>query len=218
MKYYDIHTHRLSEDPDVISIQNLIIRENPSCTFLLDGVGENVFFSAGIHPWYIHTIENQLALLQQLLLHPSVIAVGEAGLDKLASASFSLQQEVFLAQAKIAEETNKPLIIHCVKSWSELIVLKKKLAPVVPWIIHGFRGNEVLSHQLIDHGFYLSFSEHFNPNTLRKEILSRIFLETDDRQTSIDDVYQTVSAQLNIEIESLALQISRNIEHVFSIE
>lgn len=218
MKYYNIHTHLLPEEPDVVSVQNLIIKEESSYISSLDRAGGNLFFSAGIHPWYIRDIENQLASLQQIVLHPKVIAVGEAGLDKRTSAPFSLQQKVFLAQAAIAEQTNKPLIIHCVKSWNELIVLKKKLAPVVPWIIHGFRGNAVLSRQLIDQGFYLSFSELFNPGTLRLEILDYIFFETDEQKTSIHAVYHTVSSHLNIEIESLAFRISSNVERVFSIE
>ena len=78
-----------------------------------------------------------------------------------------LQKEVFLAQANLAEETHKPLIIHCVKAWADLIACKKAVKPEMPWIIHGFRGNGELASQLVRLGFYLSFGDRFNPSALR---------------------------------------------------
>ena len=42
--------------------------------------------------------------LEELVRHPQVLAVGEAGLDKLADAPMDLQVEVFRCQACLAEE------------------------------------------------------------------------------------------------------------------
>jgi Tat protein secretion system quality control protein TatD with DNase activity len=47
-------------------------------------------------------------------------------LDKL-HPNFDLQKDVFLKQIDIAETQKKPIIIHCVKAYSELLeILKSK--------------------------------------------------------------------------------------------
>lgn len=217
MTFYNIHTHHLPDgDPTVTSIVNLIIRDAPIVLPLPETSSGNLFFSSGIHPWYISNPEKQLQQLRHIA-HLGIIAIGEAGLDKLASPPFPLQQDIFTAQAMLAEEVQKPLIIHCVKAWSELIAIKKKLAPAMPWIIHGFRGNRELSGQLINQGFFLSFSHRFNPDTLRPEILNRIFLETDDTTTGIKDVYQATATHLHLETELFAMRIREYVREVFSI-
>lgn len=76
--------------------------------------------------------------------------MGEAGLDKLADASLPLQREVFEYQARLAEETDKPLVIHLVKAVDELLKLKQKIRPVKPWIIHGFRGKQCWQKNISD--------------------------------------------------------------------
>ena len=88
------------------------------------------WYSVGIHPWYIASFAASLndskARFEELLDHPQVLAVGEAGLDKLAEAPLTLQIEVFEYQARLAEEADKPLIIHLVKAVDELLKLKQK--------------------------------------------------------------------------------------------
>ena len=60
-------------------------------------------------------------------------------------------------QAQLAEAHQKPVVIHCLKSWDELITLRGIAQPKVPWILHGFRGKPKLAEQMLKHGFYLSF-------------------------------------------------------------
>ena len=208
MRYYNIHTHRQTDSADTVEIVNCYPDDkiaSPGC------------YSLGIHPWYIQDAERQMFLFREKSLLSEVVAVGEAGLDKLTATSFSLQQQIFEEQALWAEKIRKPLIIHCVKSWSELLFLKNRIRASMPWIIHGFRGNSRLSVQLLSHGFYLSFSDRFQSGTLRPEILDRVFFETDDRTVSIQDVYTYAASHLNIETELLAERISGNVHRVFSI-
>lgn len=220
--YYNIHTHHLPDDKEITAIYNLSVTAEeislPSCK-KESGRGENLFFSAGIHPWYIDSgkTDRQLASFHELINRPCVVAVGEAGLDKLATVPLALQEKLFIAQATVAEETNKPLLIHCVKAWSEIICLRKKLSPRMPWIIHGFRGNPVLAGQLLSHGFYLSVSDRLNEDVLQEEILPRLFLETDDRQVDIRQVYRKVAFSLKMEPERLEESIRENVHRVFSI-
>ena len=118
----DIHTHRRPQVPGTA-----IVNCFPE-SFVPQTEG---WYSVGIHPWYIASFAASLndskARFEELLDHPQVLAVGEAGLDKLAEAPLTLQIEVFEYQARLAEEANKPLIIHLVKAVDELLKLKQKI-------------------------------------------------------------------------------------------
>ena len=159
----DIHTHRLPQVPGT-AIANCYPE-----TFSPQSGG---WYSVGIHPWHIgrsggeHSgvegaVASRVCGLEELVRHPQVLAVGEAGLDKLADAPMDLQVEVFRCQACLAEEVGKPLVIHLVKAVDELLKVKRDLRPSNPWIIHGFRGKAALVEEYLKHGFYLSFGEKY---------------------------------------------------------
>jgi TatD DNase family protein len=213
MHLYNIHTHSSNaSDPDVREIVNCIIEKQKD--FSLD---TRILYSVGIHPWYIFdNVKEQLSALKSLATQSNVIAIGEAGLDKLSKVQFDIQQSVFKESAIIAEEQRKPLIIHCVKAWAEIIGEKKRLKPNSPWIIHGFRGNSALAGQLLDQGLYLSFGKQFQTEALHKAWKEfRLFAETDDKETEIRTVYQHIATTLTIPIEDLATQIEKNIKDIF---
>lgn len=136
MGYYDIHTHQMPFHKEDIAIINRIV--SPMGDMQPGPLLDTVIRSYGIHPWYIYNVKEQMDGLRGLASGPEVVAIGEAGLDTLAESPMDLQKEVFLAQADLAEETHKPLIIHCVKAWADLIACKKAVKPEMPWIIHGF--------------------------------------------------------------------------------
>ena len=209
MKYYNIHTHHTSHSPDEIVIINHIIREREEVS--------SDFQSIGIHPWYISNVREQMKILRTKAYQPTIVAIGEAGFDKFAQTSPELQKEAFIAQACLAEEVNKPLIIHCVKAWSELIAEKKEIKPKSAWIIHGFRGNGELADQLIKQGFYLSFGEYYNPEALKKAWPERLYTETDDKEIDIRKIYQQICTSLQIPPDEFASQIRKNVHNIFSI-
>lgn len=209
MIYYDIHTHQPSVHPEDIAIVNTIVKAE--CDLSLSAR----WCSAGIHPWYIYNVREQLGCLETILSSPSVIAVGEAGLDKLAETSPDIQLDVFLQQASLAEKNNKPLIIHCVKAWAELITARKTVKPHTPWIIHGFRGNGELAQQLIAQGFNLSFGQYFNPAALSAAWPDCLFVETDDKEIDIRTVYLQLASSLQIPLEEFAITIEKNIHNTF---
>ena len=209
MGYYDIHTHQMPFHKEDIAIINRIV--SPMGDMQPGSLPETVIRSYGIHPWYIYNVKEQMDLLRVLVSGSGVVAIGEAGLDTLAESPMDLQKEVFLAQANLAEETHKPLIIHCVKAWADLIACKKAVKPEMPWIIHGFRGNGELASQLVRLGFYLSFGDRFNPSALRAAWPDFLFLETDDKSIDIRGVYQNVAEALDIPEEKLRIQIAKNV-------
>ena len=206
----DIHTHRRPQVPGTA-----IVNCFPE-SFVPQTEG---WYSVGIHPWYIASFAASLndskARFEELLDHPQELAVGEAGLDKLSETPLDIQSDVFAKQAALAERSGKPLIIHCVKAWDELIMQRKSMKPRVPWIIHGFRGNGILAQQLLKQGFFLSFGEYFNQQALQAAWPDRLFAETDDAAIDIRSVYRKIASSLCISLEELTATLEKNVQNVF---
>jgi len=208
-RFYDIHSHRW-ENNDVVRVLSKNIDDSPIDTDL-----HNAYCSYGIHPYYIDNYERQLSDLRKELNQNNVVAIGECGLDKLVKASMDTQIFVFKSQALMAEEYKFPLIIHCVKAWDELLAVRKELKTESKWIIHGFRGNASLAKQLISHGLYLSFGLFFNIEAPLAAYPEKIFLETDNSEFSIQDVYTKIKSAIGVTEEELAHVIAENVHKTF---
>lgn len=170
----------------------------------------NRFYAAGIHPWYAD--RRQLNVLKEWIAHPRIVLVGEAGLDRLALTPRAIQEELFVRQIALSEEVRKPLIIHCVKAWDELLRIRRVTRPAMPWIIHGFCGKKQLAEQLLAAGFSLSFGMRYNAEALRAAWNARrLLLETDDSPIDIGSLYRRVAEELEITEEML----SQTIEGLF---
>ncbi|MCD7936150.1 MAG: TatD family hydrolase [Tannerellaceae bacterium] len=210
--YCNIHTHHFTPHEDnTLSIRNYLVGVDPKELLFADHL-----YSAGIHPWYIADPEKQYRELEQLVQEKNVLAVGEAGLDKLSAVPGNIQEQVFIKQAILAQEIHKPLLIHCVKSWELLLRIRKEVHPTVPWIIHGFRGNEILAGQLIQAGFLLSFGLHFNPQSLQVAWPDALFTETDDSEVSIKEVYTRIAVSLSLSLPEFSDRIYTNVTQAFS--
>ena len=143
-------------------------------------------------------------------------AIGEVGLDKAHRDTFGQQQEVFAQMIKLSETYRKPVIIHCVRAYSELIAMRKSTKAKMPWVIHGFNGSVETMRQLLKHDMYISLGEVLYRNeTKAAEILKnlpveRLFLETDVSGREIKDVYSKVAALTGWEVGFLCKQIFEN--------
>ena len=138
-QYIDIHTHKFTPGQDIKSVINLRIGDAE-----LPGLLPGQLYSAGIHPWDLKNdcnYDEHFLLLSEIVKKDEVIAVGETGLDKVCSSDYTLQSKVFIKQLEIAENCSKPVIIHCVRLYSELIQIRKNLNYPTPWILHGKRGS-----------------------------------------------------------------------------
>lgn len=175
------------------------------------------WYSVGCHPWYLSVpdVPMKWTAFEDLIAHPQVLAVGEAGLDKNAAASLSFQQEVFVTQADIAERIGKPVVIHLVRAWDELLHLKRDLRPVQPWIIHGFRGKPELAEMLVRHGFYLSFGEKYQEEALKRVPIDKLFLETDESSLPIGLCYKRAALLRGCSEIELLESVIRNVKLVF---
>lgn len=172
----------------------------------------------GIHPWYITDDISTIVMrscFDVLVQSEQVLAVGEAGLDKLAGTPLDKQIEVFEYQAQFAKSYDKPLIIHLVKAMDELLKLKKKIRPTNPWIIHGFRGNSILAEEFLRHGFYLSFGDKYQEEALRTVPADKLFLETDESVVPIDELYRRAARVRGVSPKVLRETVETNVCKIF---
>ena len=209
MNCFDIHTHRFPSRPEQAIVSHAIGSALPG--------GRVAYLSVGIHPWYLDAqqAESQLATLRQSLQDDRVVALGEAGLDRLRGCPLDVQISVFRHEVALAEEYRLPMVIHCVRAFNELVQLKKELHPQQPWIIHGYRGKESGVAELLRHGCYLSFGAKFQPEAVRAVPLHRLFIETDEAEESIDEIALRIAGIKGISTEELAEAIHKNVREVF---
>ena len=213
MKFINLHTHQFSNNETILEIVNQYPNQ-------IDATIPN--FSIGIHPWKIDLdkVETHLHIIEEKLQHDNCLALGECGLDKRIETSLEIQTQVFEKQLFLAHKYNKPVILHCVAAFQEIIAIKKQMNIEVPMIIHGFSKNWQTAKQLLTNGFYLSFGKYLfqNPDleTVFKEIPSdRIFLETDSSNYTIEEVYALAAKFKNMEISEVKAHIENNFKRIF---
>ena len=211
MLFVDIHTHTAKTDNDLLQIVNLDLGQP---------YPEQGYHSYGIHPWALDNagfkIEEALELLEERLQSPNVLALGEAGLDKLHKATFEQQIELFERQIELSETLQKPMILHDVRSHNEILALRKKHKAKQPWIVHGFSGTEQDVRQLIGQGIYLSVGESLlHPErkiykSFKFIDLDYLFLETDMAKIGIEKVYEASTKLLEMDLSVLQKRIFAN--------
>ncbi|MEO7977255.1 TatD family hydrolase [Flavobacterium sp.] len=213
MDFFNLHTHQFTNQPDVLELVNQYPKKFDDTI---------PFYSIGIHPWYIteEMIDEELIIIEEKLKTKNCLAIGECGLDKRIKVPFELQVSVFEKQLILAEKYRKPVVIHCVASFQEVIAIKKKMKISVPMIIHGFSKNNQIANQLIKEGFYLSFGKYLIKNPELKKVFqdipnNRLFLETDTIEEDIQYVYTLAGEYKNLNSKELKQVISSNFVLVF---
>ena len=183
----DIHTHR------------------PSSAVTLTTVG--------LHPWQAATgvIPSEAEIL-------SADAVGEIGLDKACEVDFEQQRAVFEAQLRLAEQHKKPVVVHCVRAFEEVISALEKFT-LKAVIFHGFIGSQEQAARAVKKGYFLSFGARTERSkktieALRATPLDRLFVETDEADTPIAEMYALVARLRNTEVEEIEEATSRNYERI----
>ena len=192
--FVDIHTHL----------------DNQSVIKIVDGDEVRILETVGVHPWDVVSGEN-------FQFSPdTTFAIGEVGLDKVHKETFGKQIEVFEKMIRLSEAYRKPMIIHCVRAYSEIIEVRKKTKATMPWVIHGFNSSVETMRQLLRYDMYISLGEVLYRNESQAvEILKnipfdRLFLETDVSGRDIRDVYAKAAELMKCDIEVLCKQIFDN--------
>jgi TatD DNase family protein len=218
--YIDIHVHGGMTAPGIFILETLMAHEGRYPERI-----EGAAFTYGIHPWYLNEDNHieQLKLVEKITPDAEIIAIGEAGFDKLRGPSIELQTDVFERQVIISESLRKPLIIHCVRAWDELLASHKKMKPSMPWMIHGFRGKIRQAEQLLSKGFWISIWFEYSLRPESAALFSsvpkdRFFLETDGADVDIRDIYKKVAGDMSIPVQDLKAKLISNYKKFFSID
>ncbi len=210
--FIDIHTHKLRKSTDLISIYNLNQGESlPDSNF-----------STGIHPWHINPLNyyTQIKNTEKLFSNKNAIFIGECGLDKLKCADFKLQQTVFQLQINLAIKLQKPMILHCVKAFDEILVmLKNKISPD-KIIFHGFHKSPEMAFDLTTKEYSISLGKSLflQPDRMKtvfeKVNPEKIFFETDDSDYSIEEIYQKAVDISGQSLDFWKNQVNLNFERI----
>lgn len=213
MEFFNFHTHQFTNQSNILELVN---------QYPQDFDASIPFYSIGIHPWYIKEdqIDTDLKIIEEKLQTKNCLALGECGLDKRIEIPLEQQIMVFEKQLALAEKYNRPVVIHCVAAFQQVIEIKKRLKISVPMIIHGFSKNSQIASQLIKEGFYISFGKYLLKNPDLEAVFQnvpndRFFLETDTIEENIEEVYVSAAQYKNITIKELQAIISSNYEEVF---
>ncbi len=213
--YINIHTHRCDESADIYILnchsQNTIPEKNTK-----------ELLSCGIHPWYLKEldIEKVLREINSYASSRKIVAIGECGLDSNCQ-NIELQRYAFEKQICISEEQKLPLIIHSVKQHHEVLRLRKKYKSTQPWIVHGFRGKIDLFKQFEKQNIFVSLGPSFFKDVKKAKLfmdkanLRYLFLETDDTEMEIKQLYDFVEENTIISNDMWIEIIEDNFKKIF---
>lgn len=144
--------------------------------------------SFGYHPWY--SAERTANWEQNLhgFLDAIPSAMGEIGLDRWKpDLPYQGQEDVFVAQLRIAAERNLPVSIHCLQAWGRLVeLLEREPRPARGFLLHSFGGSVETMERLAPLGAYFSLPGHFaherkvkQRETFLRVPPERLLIETD---------------------------------------
>lgn len=209
----DMHTHGHARHGGAVRIRNI------SSDFVHALGGAPV--SMGLHPWHLADgdVERNFRALEAAAVHPEVLAIGECGLDRVCHTPMPLQEHWFRRQLAMAERLGKPVIVHCVRAFEEVLRILRDERVTVPVIFHGFRKGASLADRILAAGHRISFGQHLSQPKVSELFRSippeRVFLETDDAEASIAEVYALAAVILDIEVAILAERLWANAVSVF---
>ena len=211
MKFYDAHNH-LQDDRFAGRQAELLAacEKTGIVRMVVNGACESdwpqvlelarrskiVLPSFGYHPWYLHecTPDWQEQLEKFLAAVPS--AVGEIGLDRWKpDLPYEPQEEVFLAQLRLAAERNLPVSIHCLQAWGRLLELLRDYPRTEQgFVLHSFGGPVEMVPAFARLGAYFSFPGYFlHERKLRQRAAfrhvphERLLIETDAPDQCLPD-------------------------------
>lgn len=207
---YDIHTHHHPSTPG-----EAIVQLAPNAFYPQPGH----LYSVGLHPWDIHDDWRvQMAGLLIKALHPQAVMIGETGIDKKNSTTpIEIQEAVFREHIRLSELLRKPLIIHCVKAFDEILAIRKATKATLPWIIHGFHGSIEQWRQLTRAGLHMSVGYHHAPSLIKEIPLADLLVESDEHD-DMEMVYNLVREGTGINVALLKQHVSDNIHHLVTVQ
>lgn len=131
--------------------------------------------------------QEDLVWLDSLLSRPSVVALGEVGLDFTGpGVNRDQQQRQLKRQLALARDHDLPVILHCRKAAGILLELLASFVPGLRGVIHGFSRSVELARAFVRLGLHIGLAGTVTLTSARRahsvarELpLERLLLETD---------------------------------------
>ena len=198
---------------------------------------ENIFASAGVHPHDAKDVsESFIDDIYKLMENDNMVAIGEIGLDYFRNISKpEIQKEIFVSQMKIAQDLDKPVIIHNRDSDKDMIKILREF-PAVRGIAHCFSSDIEMAKAFLDIGYYISFSGNLTfknshlPEVVKEIPLDRVLIETDSPYLSPEPyrgksnepgrtrfVAEKLADIFNLSFEEIAKQTNNNASEIFQL-
>ena len=146
---------------------------------------DDVWASVGMHP---QSVEQGFGWIEDKIAAPSVVAVGETGLDyKIAidPQTQRLQQQAFEHQMGLAERYDLPVVIHTRGAESDTLTMLESF-PKVRGVLHCFTESWPMAERALEMGYFISisgivtFGNAENVRAVAADLpLDRLLIETD---------------------------------------
>lgn len=175
--------------------------------------------------------------LGRLSADPTVVAIGEIGLDYYRDLSpRPAQQEVFRRMIRLAREHQLPVVLHSREAHADLLaILREEWTPPLRGVMHCFSGDAALVERCVAMGLYISFACNLlykSSGVLREAAIAvpedRLLTETDapflsppDRRgrrnepSAVRAVAEGLAALRSVSVEALAASAARNAAALF---
>ena len=201
--YFDTHAHydddRFDNDRDELLGKmpkngvELIVNpgcDEPSSLAAMDFAARygHVYAAVGWHPENADSFGGgSLEKLKKWAQSPKVVAIGEIGLDYYYEdgADRDTQKRVFYAQLELARELGLPVIVHDREAHADCLAAAREFSGL-RGVFHCYSGSAEMARQLVDLGWYLSFTGAVTFKNARRALeaievcpMERIMLETD---------------------------------------
>lgn len=189
-KIFDGNLSQHLAEARLLNIQKWVVPATTSQSFekiiALSANHHGCYPALGLHPYFEHHEQDLKILEDYLIKHPSIVAIGECGIDlMIENANLDEQLKLFEAQVKLSITYQKPLIIHARKSLDIILKVLKKY-PSIKGVIHSFSGSLQQLNHALNLDLYIGFggtSTYPNAHNIQKLIksidINRLLIETD---------------------------------------
>lgn len=196
-----------------------------------------LYYALGLHPWWLEEAADdwQQALAQALADRDNnCVAVGEIGLDKHLSLPLEQQEAAVIAQLKLAQQCDLPVILHSQGTHDRLLKWLRTY-PVIGGVVHGFSGSLQQAQAFWQLGIYIGIGgtiTYPRANKTRNAIaalpIEALVLETDapdmplcgfqgqpNHPSQLPLVLRALSELRQMDEISLSQQLERNVNRLF---
>jgi TatD DNase family protein len=263
LKYIDVHTHvnleAFNEDFEVIRAH----AHSEGVAYINVGtgkgtseravalIGDGVFATVGLHPVRAGGQRDDdgttpevfdRSFYESLGADPKVVAIGECGLDyyRVEKDTKTKQEEAFIAQIELANDLQKPLMLHIrdvkgsMGAYEDSLAILKAHAKVLG-NVHFFAGTYEIAKEFWDMGYTTSFTGVITfanqyDEIVRNAPLEMLHAETDapyvaptpyrgtrNEPLHVREVYKRIALLRGEDDESVRQRLLENAERMFGI-